>query len=146
MVRLVRAYGDGEESANLRSRTTKEGLHSAQSSDVLYLEKVDFDNVLWFFISTKCDLKANWSSFFAFTRISTADSLCGIPEHELVHAQGAVGERHGEVVRVRRRIQDRFVVRPAVTQKNRYFVINSPERTKDRVQGAPRMLSTIKTS
>ena len=33
-----------------------------------------------------------------------------IPEHELLHAEGAVGERHGEVVRVRRGVEDRFVV------------------------------------
>ena len=42
--------------------------------------------------------------------------LAHIPEHELLHAECAVGERHGEVVRVRRGEEDRLVVRPAVAE------------------------------
>ena len=41
------------------------------------------------------------------------DALNRIPEIEFLHAQGAVGIRHGEVVGIRRRIEDRFVVRPS---------------------------------
>ena len=41
------------------------------------------------------------------------DALNHIPESEFLHAQGAVGIRHGEVVGIRRRIEDRFVVRPS---------------------------------
>ena len=63
------------------------------------------------FISRKCGV---WASlFFFFTRhISRWFRCVAFPEHELLHAQGAVGKRHGEVVRVRRGVQDRFVVRP----------------------------------